>query len=125
MNNQKKFKKNPYKYIWVLGFCGFTGFTYFIDHDPSKLYFFIMFLFFGYYFTRKVAEEKPDERMIENAKKAWIHASRIPFFLLLIMSFIAFYFPVTVEFFMTLSSLGFALTVITHQAMLYYYERYT
>jgi len=124
MESSKKRFKNPYRYIWLLGFTGFTGFTYFINHNPKSLFFFIMLMFFGYYFSGKIAEEKHDERMIENGKRAWIMASRIPFFLILLMPFASFYFPVTIEFFMVTCSIGFASTVIVHQVMFYYYERY-
>ena len=125
MKKQKNTIKNPYKYIWPLGFTGFAGLTYFINHEPKTLFFFTLFIFFGYYFTGKIADEKQDERMRENGTKAWIMASRIPFLLLLLMPLVAFYFPVTIEFFTAISSVGFSLTVIAHQGMFYYYERYT
>ena len=123
MKKQEKAVKNPYKYIWLSGFAGFVGFVYFIDGKPGTLSYFMFFSFFGYYFSSKLANEKRDERMIENSKKAWMLASRIPFVLILLMCVTALNFPVSKEFFVLVSSIGFATTVIVHQGAFYYYEK--
>ena len=123
MKKQKKTVRNPYKHMWLLGFVGFTGLVYFIDNKPGTLSYFMFFFFFGYYFSSKLANEKRDERMIENSKKAWMLASKIPFVLILLMCVAALNLPVSKEFFVLVSSIGFATTVIVHQGAFYYYEK--
>lgn len=114
-----------YKYTWPLGFGGFTGLVYFINHDPKSLFGFIFFMFFGNYFIGKLAGKKKDERFLENGKRAWLIASKIPFLLLLVMSLCIPYFSVTKEFFIALSSLGYGVTIIVYYSVLHYFERYT
>lgn len=114
-------KKNT-KHIWLIGFFGFLGFTFFIDREPLSLLWFSFFGYFSYYFINKLSKEMPDERIYENSKKAKLKTSAIPLVTIFLVGFGAGLPFVTKEVIILVCALGFAITLISYSILFWYYD---
>ncbi|MBK5719980.1 DUF3796 domain-containing protein [Dysgonomonas sp. Marseille-P4677] len=126
MKNTDKQVRYPARWMWILGFWGFGGLSYFQTGDTSKLFMLSFFAFFTYYFINKITKEKHDERMLENHNKAVSRSNKIPLLALFIIGIApSFSNSVSGEFFIWISAIGIAVYVLTYASFFYYYERYT
>lgn len=125
MNNDHKQVKYPARWMWILGFWGFSGLSYFETGDTSKLFSLAFFAFFAYYFLNKITSQRQDERMMENHKKATILAGKIPLLALFVIGIISINFSVPSVFFILCGVIGLAGYVLTYVGTFIYLERYT
>lgn len=125
MKDEKKQVKYPAKWMWILGFWGFSGLSYFQTDDTGKLFQLSFLAFFAYYFINKITKERQDERMLENHNKAVSKANKIPLLALIIIGVAPSYYSVPAVFFIWVSTIGVAAYVLLYACLFYYYERYT
>jgi len=123
MEAKKRYPKSI-KYLWLAGFFGFQGFTYFKTGNPTSLFWFSFFSFFAYYFIAKMADEIPDERYFENSKKAKLKIASIPLIILFIIGFFSGYSFVTKELIILTCALGWTVTLILYAFLFWYYDKH-
>ena len=114
--------KKQFNYIWLLGFLGFQGFTYFIAHQPLSLFWFSFFGFFAHYFVNKLSKEMPDERYFENSKNARLKTYIIPLTTVFLAGFGAGLPFVTKEIIILVCALGYAATLVSYAVLFWYYD---
>ena len=114
--------KKQSKYVWVLGFLGFQGFTYFVTQEPLSLFWFSFFGFFAHYFVNKLSKEMPDERYFENSKNARLKTSIIPLTTVFLAGFGAGLPFVTKEIIILVCALGYAATLVSYAVLFWYYD---
>lgn len=115
--------KNFVKWLGFLGFFGFFGFDYFITRNPMDLFQFCYFSFFAYFIIAKMSKDMPDERFIENSKRAQITSSIIPAIALFVIGFCSSAFTfITKDMMIAACAVCFALTIIAYAILFYYYD---
>lgn len=124
MENKNDQVKYPARWLWILGFWGFSGLSYFQTGNITKIFPLSFFAFFVYYFINKITKERQDERMMENHNKAVTKANKIPLAALFIIGMAPVYYPISSAFLIWVSTVGVALYVLIYTCFFYYYERY-
>lgn len=117
-------RKISSKWFGCLGFLGFLGFKYFWTKDPLDLYLFCFLGFFSHFFIYRILDEKEDERMIENRKKAEALSYKVAFGILFLSCILgASKIPLSKEFFSIVAALAIFTKVIVSVSAFYIYER--
>lgn len=123
MKKRNAFSKSI-KYVWLLGFLGFQGLTYFKNGNLLSLFWFSFFSFFAYYFIAKLANEMPDERYLENSRKAKLKTAIIPLTTVFIVGFSAGFSFVTKELIILICAFGWSATIILYAFLFWHYDKH-
>ena len=113
-----------FKYTGFFGFFGFLGFSYFSTGQVGSLFWFSFFAFFSYFLLAKLAAEMPDERLVENSRRARTVSANIPLTTVFVVGFCAGWPFGSPELITTICALGWAATFIVYALLFVYYEKH-
>lgn len=116
--------QSNFKYTGFFGFFGFMGFSYFSTGQVSSLFWFSFFAFFSYFLLAKLAAEMPDERLMENSRRAKTVSAMIPLTTVFIVGFCAGLPFASPELTTIVCALGWAATFIVYALLFIYYEKH-